>query len=110
LEGKTVELEMGSSYEILGNIHAEVEIPMAPNLRPLSDKILVTSNLWSISVSSDVDVFYFYTRFKIITHKIRSLDDVLLFSIEAQGVENNSTVKKKNSCEFNLLKAMLQQY
>jgi hypothetical protein len=64
---------------------------MASNLRPLSDKTLITSNLWSISVSSDVDVFYFYTWFKIITHKIRSLNDVLLFSIqvEAKDVENN---------------------
>jgi hypothetical protein len=32
-------------------------------------------------------VFYFYTRFKIITHKIRSFNDVLLFSIEAKYVE-----------------------
>jgi len=77
------------------NIYAEVEIPMASNLRPLSDKILVTSNLWSISVSSDVNVFYFYTRFKIITHKIRSLNDVLLFSIEAQDVENNKYSQKE---------------
>ncbi len=62
---------------------------MASNLRPLSDKTLVTSNLWSISVSSNVDVFYFYTRFKKITHMIRSFNDVLLFSIEAKDVENN---------------------
>jgi hypothetical protein len=76
-------------------IYAEVEIPMASNLRPLNDKTLVTSNLWSISVSSDVDVFYFYTRFKIITHKIRSLNDVLLFSIEAKDVENNKCSQKE---------------
>jgi hypothetical protein len=68
---------------------------MASNLRPLSNKTFVTSNLWSISVSSDVDVFYFYTRFKIITHKIRSLYDVLLFSIEAKDVENNKYSQKE---------------
>jgi len=68
---------------------------MASNLRPLSDKTFVTSNLWLISVSSDVDVFHFYTRFKIITHKIRSLNDVLLFSIEAKDVENNKYSQKE---------------
>jgi len=46
-------------------------------------------------VSSDVDVFYFYTRFKIITHKIRSFIDVLLFSIEAKYVENNKYSQKE---------------
>jgi len=76
-------------------MYAEVEIPMASNLRPLSDKTFVTSNLWLISVSRDVDVFYFYTRFKIITHKIRSLNDVLLFSIEAKDVENNKYSQKE---------------
>jgi len=68
---------------------------MASNLRPLSDKTLVTSNLWSILVSSDNDVFYFYTWLKIITHKIRSLNDVLLFSIEAKDVENNKYSQKE---------------
>ncbi len=43
-------------------IHAEVEIPVASNLRPLCDKTFVASDQWSISVSSDIDVFYFYLR------------------------------------------------
>jgi len=68
---------------------------VASNLRPLCDKTFVTSNQWSISVTSDVDVFYFYTRFKIITHMIRSFDDVLLFSIEAKVVENNKYSQKE---------------
>ena len=68
---------------------------MASNLRPLCDKTFVTSNQCSISVSSDVDVFYFYTRFKMITHMIRSFDDVLLFSIEAKDVENNKYSQKE---------------
>jgi hypothetical protein len=68
---------------------------MASNLRPLSDKTLVSSNLCTISVSSDVDVFYLYTMFKIITHKIRSFNDVLLFSIEAKNVENNKYIQKR---------------
>jgi len=76
-------------------MHAEVEILMASNLRPLSDKTLVSSNLWMISVSSDVDVFYFFTRLKIITHKIWSFNDVLLFSIEAKYVENNKYSQKR---------------
>ncbi len=79
----------------LPNMYEEVEIPMASNLRPLSDKTLVSSNLWTISVSSNVDVFYFYTRFKIITHKIRSFNDVLLFSIKAKYVENNKYSQKR---------------
>ncbi len=68
---------------------------MASNLRPLSDKTLVSSNLYTILVSSDVDVFYFYTRFKIITHKIRSFNDLLLFPIEAKDVENNKYSQKR---------------
>jgi len=68
---------------------------MASNLRPLRDKTLVSSNLCTILVSSDVDVFYFYTRFKIITHKIRSFNDVLLFSIEAKYVENSKYSQKR---------------
>ncbi len=76
-------------------MYAEVEIPVASNLRPLCDKTFVTSNQWSISVTSDVDVFYFYTRFKIITHMIKSFDDVLLFSIEARMLKITSTVKKR---------------
>jgi len=40
-------------------MHAEVEIPVASNLRQVSDKTLVASNLWLVLVSSDVDVFYF---------------------------------------------------
>jgi len=76
-------------------IYAEVEIPMASNLRLLSNKTLVSSNLCTISVSSDVDVFYFYTRFKIITHKIRSFNDVLIFSIEAKYVENIKYSQKR---------------
>jgi len=76
-------------------IYAEVEILMASNLRLLSDKTFVSSNLCTVSVSSDVDVFNFYTRFKIITHKIRSCNDVLLFSIEAKYVENNKYSQKR---------------
>ncbi len=41
------------------DMYAEVEIPVASNLRPLCDKTLVTFNLVSITVSSDVDVYYF---------------------------------------------------
>ncbi len=41
------------------SINAEVEILTASNLRPLVDKTLVSSNLRSITVSSDVDVYYF---------------------------------------------------
>ena len=40
-------------------MYAEVEIPVASNLRPIVDKILVASNLESITVSSDVNMFYF---------------------------------------------------
>ena len=76
-------------------MYAEVEIPMTSNLRPLSDKTFVSSNLCMILVSSDVDVFYFCTRFKIITHMIRSFDDVLLFSIDAKDVENNKYSQKE---------------
>jgi len=44
---------------IMLTIYAEVEIPMASNRRPVVDKILVASNLESITVSCDVEVFYF---------------------------------------------------
>jgi hypothetical protein len=40
--------------------HAEVEIPVASNWRPIVDKTLVTSNLESIMVTSDVDMFLSY--------------------------------------------------
>jgi hypothetical protein len=40
-------------------IYAEVEIPVASNLGPVSDKTLVASNLRLILVTSNVDVFYF---------------------------------------------------
>jgi hypothetical protein len=40
-------------------IYAEVEIPVASNLRLLVDKTLVASNLESVMVSNDIDVFYF---------------------------------------------------
>ncbi len=40
---------------------------------------------------------------------IRSFDDVLLFSIEAQDVENNK-YSQKESFEQVVLTAMLQQY
>jgi len=38
-------------------IYAEVEIPVASNWRPVVDKTLVASNLESITVIRDVDVF-----------------------------------------------------
>ncbi len=41
------------------DISAEVEIPVASNLRSLNDKTLVASNLMPIMVSSDVDMYYF---------------------------------------------------
>ncbi len=41
------------------HIYAEVKIPMASNLRLVLDKTLVASNLGSILVSSNVNVFYF---------------------------------------------------
>jgi len=40
-------------------IYAEVEIPVASNRSPVADKTLVASNLESITVTSDVDMFYF---------------------------------------------------
>ncbi len=40
-------------------MYAEVEIPVASNMRLVVDKTLLASNLESITVSSDVDVFYF---------------------------------------------------
>ena len=46
---------------IMAEIYAEVEIPVASNLRLLVDKMLVASNLLSIKVSSDVDLYYFYS-------------------------------------------------
>ena len=45
-------------------IYAEVEIPVASDLWPLSDKTLVTFNLVSITVSSDNDVYYFMLGLK----------------------------------------------
>ncbi len=39
-------------------IHAEVEIPVASNWRPVSDKTLIDSILVLITVSSNVSVFY----------------------------------------------------
>jgi len=76
------------------HIYSEVEILVASNWRPLVDKTLVVSNLKLITVSSNGDMFLFYTQFKIITLKIRSIDDVLLFSI-SQNVENNKNSKKR---------------
>jgi len=49
----------------MGYIYAEVEIPMASNLRPLNNKTLIASNLWSITMSSNVDVFYFIPGLKL---------------------------------------------
>jgi len=46
-----------------GLIYAEVEIPVASNLRSLVDKTLV-DNLELIKVSSDVGMFYFTLGFK----------------------------------------------
>jgi len=71
------------------------------------DKTLVASNLESKTVSSDVNVFLFYTGFKITTHKIRSFDDVLLFSINPKMLKITRTAKRENSSEFHLLTAML---
>jgi hypothetical protein len=65
-------------------MYAEVEIPVASNRRLVGDKTFVASNLESIPVTSNVDVFYFYSCFKITTHKMRSIDDVLLFSVKAK--------------------------
>ncbi len=48
-----------AAYSLQLLIYAEVEIPVALNLRPLVGKTLVASNLVSITVSSNVDVFYF---------------------------------------------------
>jgi hypothetical protein len=48
-----------SSYSNPLGIYAEVEIPVASNLRLLSNKSLVTFNLMSITVSSDNEVYYF---------------------------------------------------
>ncbi len=72
------------------DIHAEVKIPVALNLRPVVDKTLVASNLESIKVTSDVDVFYFR-----LAPKMRSFDDVLLFSNKAKDVDNNKTSIKR---------------
>ncbi len=41
------------------NIYTEVEIPVASNQRPVVEKTLIVSNLESIEVTSNVDVFYF---------------------------------------------------
>jgi len=41
------------------NIYAEVEIPVASHLRPVVGKTLEASNLESIMVSSDINVFCF---------------------------------------------------
>jgi hypothetical protein len=51
-------------YQGKALIYAEVEIPVAPNLRPLCDKTLLTFNLLSITVSSDNDVYYFILGLK----------------------------------------------
>jgi len=48
-----------AAYSLQLLIYAEVEIPVALNLRPLVGKTLVASNLVLITVSSNVDVFYF---------------------------------------------------
>jgi len=58
-------------------------------------------------VSSDVDVFLFFTGFKITTHKIGSFDDVLLFSIKPKMLKITKIAKRDNSSEFYLLTAML---
>ncbi len=75
-----------------------------------TDKTLVTSNLILIMVSSDVDIYYFILCLKIVTHKLKSFDDVLLFSLKPKYVENNKCGKRENTFEFYLLKAMLKHY
>jgi hypothetical protein len=92
---------MASNLRPLGN-----ETLIASNLRPLRDKTLVASNLWSITVPSNL----FYVRFKIITHKMRSFDDVLLFSVKPNMLKIRSTAKRENNYELYLLIAMLKQY
>jgi hypothetical protein len=88
-------------------MYAEVEILVASNRRPVVDKTLIASNLESITVSSNIGVLLFYTRFKITTHKIRSFDDILLFSIRPKMLKMTRTAKRENSSEFYLLIAML---
>ncbi len=82
---------------------------MASNRRPVVDKTLVASNLELKMVSSNINVklFLFYTGFKITTHKKRSFDDVLLFSIKPKMLKITRTAKRENSSEFYLLTAML---
>jgi len=64
LEQKYLSLFFHPSLQSVAAIYAEVEIPVASNLRPLVDKTIVASNLESITVSSDVDMFYFTLGFK----------------------------------------------
>ncbi len=45
-------------------IYTEVEIPVTSNLKPLSDKALVTFNLVLIMVFSDNYVYYFMLGLK----------------------------------------------
>jgi len=45
-------------------IYAEVEIRVASNWRPEVDQTLAASYLWSITVTSNVEVFYFTLTLK----------------------------------------------
>jgi len=80
---------------------------MASNWRPVVDKTIVASNLKLIMVSSDVNMFYFTLVFRITTHKIRSFDDILLFSIKPKMLKMTRIAERENSSEFYLLIAML---
>jgi len=59
LESFRLSLLLNDEVFMLLIIYAEVEIPVASNLRLVVDKTFLASNLESITVSSDVDVFYF---------------------------------------------------
>jgi hypothetical protein len=52
-------MSMVGSFRTTYIYNAEVEIPVASNQRPVIYKTLVSSNLESITVTSNVDVFYF---------------------------------------------------
>ncbi len=80
---------------------------MASNRSLVVDKTLGASNLKSIMVSSNIDMFLFYTCFKIKTHKIGSFDNILLFSIRPKMLKMTRIAKRENSSEFYLLTAML---
>jgi hypothetical protein len=64
LENVVVYLALFKKQNVNTNMYAEVEILVASNWRPLVYKILIASNLMLITVSSNVDLFYFILSLK----------------------------------------------